>query len=77
MTPKRAAQSRRRHRYPRCAATGLSRFGERKDARLAIEASQRTRGRAVLGNGVSTWNDLRCFKCGSCRGFHLVMRAGA
>lgn len=75
--PTRAMRPRRRHRFPTCPATGLSRFGERKDARLAIEASWRIRGRAVAGGAATTWTDVRAFKCASCHGFHLARRRPA
>ena len=73
----RAMQSRRRHRFPKCPTSGLSRFGERKDARLAMEASQRLRSRAAIGGGSTTWAEVTAFKCPTCRGFHLTRRANA
>lgn len=69
--PRRATHSRRR-RYPRCQITGLSRFGERKDACLAVEASRYSRSRAERDGAVTSWGDLRYFRCPACSGFHLA-----
>ena len=63
--------TRRRHRFPKCPATGKVRFGERKDATLAlrcafhVRAGQRSRGDQV------TRLECAAYRCEHCRGWHL------
>ncbi|MCI1748571.1 MAG: hypothetical protein LKI24_11050 [Acidipropionibacterium sp.] len=64
--------SRTRHRFPICPATGLVRFGELKDARLALKEAARSRAAAKSDGTHSRRSEVRAFHCKSCRGYHLT-----
>ncbi len=71
--PRRAAD---RHRYPVCPTTGKRRLGERKDVVLALAAAERARTRADLHGVPTNRQEVRGYRCASCRGWHLTSRAG-
>lgn len=64
------------HTWPRCERTGKQRFGERKDAKLALEAAHHTRAHALLDGVQSRWTVRRTYRCDYCRGWHLTSRPG-
>lgn len=65
---------RRRHRrhWPICPVTGKERLGERKDAKLALEAARHLRAQAELDGRLSGWTVRREYPCEHCRGWHLT-----
>lgn len=64
--------SRTLHRYPICPATGLVRFGELKDTRLALKNAARSRAAAKNDGTHSRRQEVRAFRCPSCHGYHLT-----
>lgn len=72
----RRAGGRRRARkhWPVCPQTGKQRLGERKDAKLALEAARHHRAGAALGGEQSGWTVCRGYQCEYCRGWHLTSR---
>lgn len=59
------------HKFPKCPVAGRVRFGERKDANLAlrrafhVRAGQRSRGEQV------TRLECAAYRCEHCRGWHV------
>jgi hypothetical protein len=66
----------RRHRlkrnWPICESTGKQRFGERKDAKLALRAAYHMRANANLKGEQSSWTVCREYQCDFCDGWHLT-----
>jgi hypothetical protein len=84
MTAPSAARRRntdRRHRtkrsWPICEATGKQRFGERKDAKLALRAAYYIRASANLIGEQSSWTVCREYQCDFCDGWHLTSQPSA
>lgn len=65
---------RARRSWPRCPETGKLRLGERKDAKLTLEAARHHRAKAALDGGQSGWTVRREYQCEYCRGWHLTSR---
>lgn len=65
-------QRRPKRKWPICAHTGKQRLGERKDAKIALEAAQHHRARAALNGLTSAWTVRRGYHCDYCRGWHLT-----
>ncbi|MCW1958003.1 MAG: hypothetical protein KIH64_005550 [Mycobacterium sp.] len=65
---------RARKHWPTCPATGKQRLGERKDAKLALEAARHHRAIAELDGERSGWTVCREYQCGHCRGWHLTSK---
>lgn len=63
---------RRRRNWPVCPVTGKERLGERKDAKLALEAARHLRAQAELDGCRSGWTVRREYQCEHCRGWHLT-----
>jgi len=65
-------KSHRHHRWPICAATGKRRYGERKDAKLALRAASLQRSVAEAYGGICGNLVSRAYRCRHCGGFHLT-----
>lgn len=63
---------RRKHSWPICPHTGKQRLGERKDAKILLEAAQHNRANAELNGRTSGWTVRRSYQCDHCRGWHLT-----
>jgi hypothetical protein len=61
-----------KHRWPICEATGKQRLGERKDTKLALEASRRQRARAEQIGVTASWTIVRAYRCHHCSGWHAT-----
>jgi hypothetical protein len=68
---------RARKNWPICPQTGKQRLGERKDAKLALEAARHQRAHAALEGGESGWTVCREYQCEHCGGWHLTSRPAA
>lgn len=66
-----ASRRRCKHRFPRCSTTGKVRYGERKDARLALEDCRRLAAASAIC-GVTRRTECRSYRCASCSGWHLT-----
>ena len=66
---------RARRNWPKCPQTGKLRLGERKDAKLALEAARHTRANAELDGAQSGWTVCRGYQCEYCGGWHLTSSA--
>lgn len=77
MQNRRNAIRRRRSRrhWPICPVTGKERLGERKDAKLALEAARHLRAQAELDGRTSGWTVCREYPCEHCGGWHLTSLA--
>ena len=73
-TPRR---NRRVHQRPRCAATGLIRLRDKKDATLELRAAFMMRAKAEANGTSCSWTVVRAWKCSSCHGHHLSSRPAA
>lgn len=71
-TPRR---NRKIHKRPRCAATGLVRLRDKKDANLELRAAYMMRATAAANGRDCAWTVVRSFSCSSCGGHHLTSRA--
>lgn len=73
---KRAERQSRRRRpkrsWPICLETGKKRFGEHKDAKLALRAALHVRAQATLDGHDSSWTVRRAYQCEFCDGWHLT-----
>lgn len=58
--------------WPICAHTGKQRLGERKDAKILLEAAQHHRAHAEMNGVTSAWTVRRGYHCDYCRGWHLT-----
>lgn len=63
---------RTRRNWPKCPQTGKQRLGERKDAKLALEAAWHHRAIAALDGEQSGWTVCREYQCEHCGGWHLT-----
>ncbi len=65
---------RARKNWPICPQTGKQRLGERKDAKLVLEAARHQRAHAALCGSTSGWTVCREYQCEHCGGWHLTSR---
>lgn len=65
----------RHHRWPKCTETGFLRFGERWDARQALEHAAHVRARAENEGATTHYNVRRVYHCVFCGGWHLTCQA--
>ena len=63
--------------WPICPATGKQRLGERKDAKVTLEAARHHRAHAALIGQTSGWTVRREYRCEHCRGWHLTSQPAA
>lgn len=61
-----------RRRWPICPATGKRRLGERKDAKIALEAARHLRAGAAVNGAHTGWTVRREYRCEHCGGWHLT-----
>lgn len=61
-----------RRNWPICPVTGKQRLGERKDAKIALEAARHHRAIAQLDGRLSGWTVRREYQCQHCGGWHLT-----
>lgn len=66
-----------KHTWPRCPVTGKQRLGERKDAKVTLEAARHHRANSELSGQTSGWTVRREYRCEHCRGWHLTSRPAA
>lgn len=70
------AQHERRRRpkrnWPVCVPTGKQRFGERKDAKLALKSARHLQAHATRDGQRSSWTVCRTYRCEFCGGWHLT-----
>jgi len=62
----------RRHRWPKCSASGKLRYRTHQDA---VEALHRAHGAvwaAGAFGGSTGHRERRCYDCSSCGGYHLT-----
>ena len=64
--------NRKMHTWPICWATGKRRFGERWDARQALEHARNLRAAAALAGVESSAQMVRTYRCEACCGWHLT-----
>lgn len=58
--------------WPICPHTGKQRLGERKDAKILLQAAQHRRAHAEMNGRTSAWTVRRGYHCDYCRGWHLT-----
>lgn len=72
-TKKRTRRAARRGRdWGYCPVTGLIRYGERWDAKKAVEHAFHVRAAANLKGEASSNRVVRAFRCEHCRGYHTT-----
>lgn len=64
----------KKHRYPRCTATGKLRYGEHKDATEAVRTARRERRTAELNGGRCVNRVDRSYSCQHCGGWHTTSK---
>jgi hypothetical protein len=62
----------RNHQWPICLATGKRRYGERKDAKLALKSAAFQRSSAAALGGTCVNLVTRAYRCTHCGGYHLT-----
>ncbi len=67
-----AHRFRPRNNRPRCEETGLVRYRDRKDAKLAIRAMHMIQATALLAGGTAKPVPVRSFRCSFCGGAHTT-----
>lgn len=74
-TDVRNGRPRRPHAWPLCPVTGKARFGERRDARQALERAAHLRAIAALDGRESAAQMRRAYRCPFCDGWHLTSQS--
>lgn len=64
--------ARRRHRWPKCSASGKLRYRTSADAVEALRHAQSAVWFADVLGGETSHRERRCYGCPACGGFHLT-----